>query len=59
MDENEERIAHGTQFAEFVWWSLAKRIVLLAGEFYKWNDDEWQIAKDIFLRSNDYAVVPS
>jgi len=59
MDVNEQRIADGIQCAEFIWWSLAKRIVLLAGELYGWNEEQWQTAKELFLRSNDYVVVPS
>jgi hypothetical protein len=56
---NEQRIADGKQFAEFLWWTLAKRIVLLAGELYGWNEEQWQTAQELFLRSNDYVVVPS
>jgi len=55
--QNEKRIADGIQFADFIWWSLAKRIVLLAGELYKWDDSEWESAQEIFLRSNDYKVL--
>ena len=55
--QNEKRIADGIQFADFIWWSLAKRIVLLAGELYKWDEAEWESAQEIFLRSNDYKVL--
>ena len=57
MDTNEKRIADGIQFAEFVWWSLAKRIVSLAGDLYKWDESQWDTAQELFLRSNDYKVV--
>ena len=57
--DNEQRIAEGIQFAEFIWWTLAKRIVHLAGELYGWNDEQWQSAQELFLRSNDYVVTPS
>jgi len=56
MDENEQRIADGIQFAELLWWTLAKRIVGIAGDLYKWNDEEWEKAQELFLRSNDYQV---
>jgi hypothetical protein len=56
--ENEKRIAEGRQFAEFIWWSLAKRIVLIAGDLYKWDESQWESAQELFLRSNDYKVLP-
>jgi hypothetical protein len=56
---NEQRIADGKQFAEFLWWTLAKRIVLLAGELYNWDDQQWETAQELFLRSNDYEVHPT
>ena len=51
------RIQRGKRFAEQIWWSLAKRIVRMAGELYQWNDKEWQEFQDMFLRPNDYSVV--
>lgn len=54
---NEKRIAEGVKFAEFMWWTLAKRIVGIAGDLYKWDDSEWEVVKEKFLRSNDYTVV--
>jgi len=54
---NEKRIADGKQFAEFLWWTLAKRIVGIAGELYKWDESQWEVIKEKFLRNNDYAVV--
>ena len=53
----DDRIQLGTQFAGHIWWSFAKRIVLLAGNLYKWDEDEWRIANDKFLRPNDYKVI--
>ena len=59
MDEqNEKRISDGRQFADFIWWSLAKRIVLIAGDLYKWDESQWESAQEIFLRNNDYKVLP-
>jgi hypothetical protein len=58
MDDNEQRIADGIHFAEFIWWTLAKRIVLIAGELYAWDDQEWEYAQEEFLRNNDYKVMP-
>lgn len=59
MDQVESsiRIQRGKKFAEQLWWSLAKRIVRMAGELYKWDDKEWQEFQDLFLRPNDYSVV--
>ena len=54
---NEQRIADGKQFAEFIWWTLAKRIVGIAGDLYKWDESQWEAMNEKFLRSNDYRVV--
>ena len=54
---DDPRIQKGQAFAELLWWSLAKRIVKLAGEHYKWDDEQWREASEIFLRPNDYKVV--
>ena len=54
---NEKRIAEGIKIAEFMWWTLAKRIVGIAGDLYKWDESRWEIVKEKFLRSNDYVVV--
>ena len=43
--------------AEQIWWSLAKRIVFLAGNLYNWDHEQWRDANDFFLRPNDYRVV--
>jgi hypothetical protein len=51
-----DRIEKGRAFAEIVWWSLAKRIVKIAGEHYNWTDEQWNQAYEIFLRPNDYSV---
>ncbi len=53
MDDHMEK---GIQFTEQIWWSLAKRIVFLAGNLYKWDDAQWRDANEIFLRPNDYKV---
>ena len=36
---DEERISKGITLAEQVWWSLAKKIVFLAGTHYKWDEE--------------------
>lgn len=53
----DERIKKGAEFAEQIWWRLAKRIVQIAGEKYKWTDEEWVEASEKFLRPNDYKIV--
>jgi hypothetical protein len=53
-----ERVERGKQFAEMLWWQLAKRIVRLAGEHYLWTDEQWLTATEIFLRPSDYQVIP-
>jgi hypothetical protein len=53
---NDPAIQTGIQFAEQVWWTLAKRIVKAAGEYYKWDETQWQTANELFLRPNDYKV---
>ena len=47
----------GKQLVEQLWWSLAKRIVRIAGDMYKWDDDQWRQATELFLRPNDYKVI--
>ena len=51
------RIKKGIQIAEQMWWTLAKRIVKIAGEHYNWTEEEWREAAELFLRPNDYFVV--
>ena len=53
----DERMTEGKRIAELIWWSLAKRIVRLAGEHYNWSDTEWRNASELFLRPNDYKVI--
>ena len=58
MDNGSDaRIEKGRLFAEFVWWSLAKKIFLLAATEYKWTEEEAARARELFLRPNDYKVV--
>ena len=47
----------GIVLAEQVWWCLAKRIVFLAGNLYKWDETQWQDANEKFLKPSDYKVV--
>ena len=54
MDEN---VKKGIVLAEQVWWSLAKRIVFLAGNLYKWDEEQWQEANEKFLKPSHYKVV--
>jgi hypothetical protein len=54
--DNERRILDGKQFAETIWWKLAKRIVEIAGELYGWDNDTWEEMQDIFLRPSNYGV---
>jgi hypothetical protein len=58
MDDEQEdaRVKKGIYLAELIWWSLAKRIVRIASEHYKWDDDHLRQISDIFLRPNDYKV---
>jgi len=57
MESSDPRVSKGVKFAEHIWWQLAKRIVLLAGEHYKWDEEQWRTAQEVFLRSNDYFVI--
>jgi hypothetical protein len=54
--ETDIRIQKGKKLAEDIWWNLAKRIVKLAGEHYKWTEEEWRDMMELFLRSGDYGV---
>lgn len=60
MDSPQEvldpRIEKGRVFAEFVWWSLAKKIFSIAATHYGWSEEEAERAREIFLRPNDYTV---
>ena len=53
----EDRMTKGVELAEQIWWSLAKKIVFLAGTLYKWDDEQWRDANEKFLRPNDYKVI--
>jgi hypothetical protein len=53
----DDRITNGVELAEQIWWSLAKKIVFLAGTLYKWDDEQWRDANEKFLRPNDYKVI--
>ncbi len=55
--EHNERVERGRKFAELVWWKLAKRILQIAGEHYKWDNDQWKEMTDFFLRPNDYKII--
>ena len=52
-----ENVKKGIVLVEQLWWSLAKRIVFLAGNLYKWDEDQWREANEKFLRPNDYKVI--
>jgi hypothetical protein len=56
MEQEDVRIKKGKYLAELMWWSLAKRIVRIASEHYKWDDDHLRDISEIFLRPNDYKV---
>jgi hypothetical protein len=51
------RVLRGKQLIEQLWWTLAKRILRTAGDLYKWDDDQWRQATELFLRPNDYKVI--
>jgi hypothetical protein len=53
----DENVKKGIVLAEQVWWCLAKRIVFLAGNLYKWDETQWQDANEKFLKPSDYKVV--
>lgn len=57
--EEDPRVTKGKQLVELIWWTVAKKIVKTAGEFYKWDDEEWREATELFLRPNDYRVIPT
>jgi hypothetical protein len=48
----EQRIQEGLALAEHIWWTLAKSIVKKAGELYKWTDEEWATAQELFGTPN-------
>ena len=54
---DEIRLDKGKRFIEHLWWSLAKRIVRIAGDHYQWTEEEWKSAMEIFLRPGDYKVM--
>jgi hypothetical protein len=55
--EQDPVIQTGIQFAEQVWWTLAKRILKKAGTLYNWDEEQWRTANELFLRPNDYKVL--
>ena len=50
-------VTQGKEIAELLWWSLAKRIMGLAENLYKWDETQWQDANEKFLKPSDYKVV--
>ena len=50
------RITKGKALVEMMWWSLAKRIVRLAADHYKWDEEQLVQATELFLRPGDYRV---
>jgi hypothetical protein len=54
---SDERVKRGVEIAEQIWWRVAKKIIQVAGEKYKWTDEEWRDAAEKFLRPNDYKVI--
>ena len=53
----DNRVEKGREFAERLWFSLAKRILKIAGDHYKWTDEQWEENINLFLRPNDYRVI--
>ena len=49
-------VEKGREFAERFWFSLAKRILKIAGEHYKWDEQAWEENINLFLRPCDYRV---
>ncbi len=55
--EGNPRVQRGLQFLEQLWWQLAKKIILTAGELCEWSEEEWKEMQELFLRPNDYKVI--
>lgn len=53
----DEMVVKGKKFIETLWWQLAKRILLLAGDQYEWSDEKMEKMVEKFLRPNDYKVI--
>ncbi len=53
---DDQSVVKGKVFAEQLWWRLAKRIIEIAGNHYKWDDARWTEITETFLRPNDYYV---
>ena len=53
---SDPRVEKGRAFAEYIWWSLAKRIFRIASEHYQWTDEQMKSMSELFLRGNDYKV---
>lgn len=57
METLDPRIEKGKKLVEFLWFRLAKQIVKLAGETYKWDTEGWEEAQRQYLRPSDYTVI--
>ena len=57
MNAPDPRVEKGKKLVEFLWYRLAKKIVKLAGETYKWDEEKWEEASRIYLRPSDYKVI--
>lgn len=55
MEQSEEE-KEGLEMIESMWYSLAVKIVKLAIEIYKLDEEQAKALKEVFLKPNDYTV---
>ncbi len=56
---NDPHVQEGIELLESIWYLVAISIVDLAIETYKVPQEEARILREVFLKQNDYYVVPS
>lgn len=54
----QQRLRDGSALLGFVWFETARRVVETAGRVYSLSPEQIAALKKVFLRPNDYVVVP-
>ena len=56
MEIQQEEEQEGLQMIEMMWYSIAIKIVSMAIEVYKLDEEQAAALKDVFLKPNDYTA---
>lgn len=56
MEIQQEEEQEGLQMIEMMWYSIAIKIVSMAIDIYKLDEEQAAALKDVFLKPNDYRA---